>query len=360
MSEFRRRPVYRYEDPLTRVWNSCAERVGFRIERSPNLYASTDGRGTIFIGTDEILDPDDSLAQMIFHELCHALVEGEAGIGQVDWGLDNTSGRDTWREHACLRLQAYLAASVGLRDFFAPTTDFRVSFWDSLSADPFAALPGSGGRRERSCVAARQAAWRSSRPPWEPHLQQALAASAAIAAAVTDYQDQPPRQGEMPLLWATVADVPELHPAGHARVAPQHAGHECRDCAWGFVAGRGLRCRHVPTIRLPEDAPACFRWEPANELDCLACGACCREAYHAVEIGGRDPVLKHHPELVLIESTRRKLRREGDRCASLSGGQGSLESYACAIYENRPRTCREFSRGGAHCLDARQRVGLSL
>jgi hypothetical protein len=34
-------------------------------------------------------------------------------------------------------------------------------------------------------------------------------------------------------------------------------------------------------------------------------------------------------------------------------------SYACTIYEHRPRPCREFAAGGRHCLDARRRVGLS-
>jgi Fe-S-cluster containining protein len=79
-----------------------------------------------------------------------------------------------------------------------------------------------------------------------------------------------------------------------------------------------------------------------------------------VEISSREPVNKRHPELVLIHDTHRKLRREGDRCAALSGGNTPHETYACAIYDDRPRTCREFTRGGGNCLDARRRVGLSL
>jgi hypothetical protein len=374
MTEFLRRPHRRYEDPLARVWIACAERVGFRIERTPHAYASTDGRGTIFIGTDEILDPDDSLAQMILHELCHALVEGETGMKRVDWGLGNSGGRYPWREHACLRLQAYLAGSVGLRDFFAPTTDFRVSFWDELPADPFAAAPEAGARREISCVAARLGAWRASRAPWAPHLQEALAASAAIAAVVP--RVTPAEAGStattvrtdeaqssrtlLPSLWTTVAEAPITHPAGHAPVAAYHAGHGCADCAWSFVERRIWCCRHAPGIRLPEEAPACARWESAGGLDCSTCGACCREAYHSVEVSGRDPVNKRHPDLVVIHETHRKLRRDGNRCAALSGGRTPTERYACTIYDDRPRTCREFARGGGHCLDARRRVGLSL
>ena len=47
--------------------------------RTPDAYASTDGKGRLFIAVDGMFDPDDSLAQMIFHELWHALVEGEDG-----------------------------------------------------------------------------------------------------------------------------------------------------------------------------------------------------------------------------------------------------------------------------------------
>ncbi len=367
MTEFLRRPTHRYDDPLARVWIDCAERIGFRIERTDQAFASTDGRGTILIGADEMLDSDDSLAQMIFHELCHALVEGEEGEGKVDWGIGHSGGRNPWREHACLRLQAYLAAGVGLRAFFAPTTDFRVSFWDSLGEDPFAASPEAGGRRERSCVAARLAAWRASRPRWKP-LKEALTASAAIAAIVSrtkrgkaeDADEGLLSREAMPSLWTQAGDPPALHPAGHAPLAAHHAGHGCADCAWSFAARGALRCRHVPAIRLPAEPPTCWCWEPEEELDCLTCGACCREAYHSVEVSRNELVNKRHPELVVIRDTHRKLRREGDRCEALLGGRSALEAYACAIYDVRPRTCREFTRGGENCLDARQRVGLSL
>ena len=190
MTEFLRQPTHYYDDPLSRVWIACAEAVGFRIVRTPDAYASTDGRGTILIAVDGMFDPDDSLAQMILHELCHALVEGEDRESKIDWGIGRAIGKNPWREYACLRLQAYLAGRVGLRDFFAPTTDFRVSFWNSLPDDPFYAPPEAGGRRERSCVAARLAAWRASQPRWAQHLNQALAASASIAA-VTPRQIPP-------------------------------------------------------------------------------------------------------------------------------------------------------------------------
>ena len=52
---------------------------GFRSVRTPDAYASTDGKGRLLIAVDGMFDPDDSLAQMIFNKLCHALVKGEDG-----------------------------------------------------------------------------------------------------------------------------------------------------------------------------------------------------------------------------------------------------------------------------------------
>ncbi len=108
-----------------------------RVQRSPNVYASWDGDSTLTLSSPDGLDPDDSLAQLIFHEICHSLVMGDAGLAREDWGLDNTSERDLVFEHACHRVQAALAARYGLRDFFADTTDWR-PYWDSLPADPLA------------------------------------------------------------------------------------------------------------------------------------------------------------------------------------------------------------------------------
>src|ERR1041384_6406058 len=82
--------------------------------------ASSDGRGGIAIGATETLDGDDALAQLVFHELCHAITEGEASLRVPDWGLDNVP-EHTVREHACLRVQACLADRFGLRAVKAPT-----------------------------------------------------------------------------------------------------------------------------------------------------------------------------------------------------------------------------------------------
>jgi hypothetical protein len=345
---------HRYEDPLSRVWLACAARVGYRIVRTPDAFAATDGSQTLLIADDAALDADDSLAQMILHELCHALVEGEGGECQPDWGLDNTSGRDTWREHACLRLQAYLAGSVGLREFFAPTTDFRTRFWDHLPADPLTASPEQGGRLERSCIAARLGAWRAGRPRWREPLLSALDASARIADAAAAFEAA---DTALPSLWAAAQPRPPMHPAGHAAIADYHRGHGCADCAWGFVNRGHQCCQQVPAKRLPADAPACMSWEPMAELDCQRCGACCREAYDSVEVQPREAVLKRHPALIIDAGSHYKLKRDGDRCAALKVGEGH---YCCGIYADRPRTCRDFTRAGANCLAARRKLGLAI
>jgi Fe-S-cluster containining protein len=71
----------------------------------------------------------------------------------------------------------------------------------------------------------------------------------------------------------------------------------------------------------------------------------------------RDPVVWKEPDLIVRHGARFEIRREGSRCAALK--VAAPERYACTIYENRPRPCREFAAGGRHCLDARRRVGLS-
>lgn len=191
-----RTPTHRYVDPLDAVWLAAARRVGLRVERAPEVHAATDGRGTLVIGTPETLDSDDCLAQMIFHELCHSLVQGRASFEAADWGLDNESDRDLVREHACLRLQAALAARHGLRRVLAPTTDHR-AFYDALGDDP---LAPSG---DPSVVLAREALARAAEPPWAPHLEAALRATGAIARlagdAVADRDDD-----RAPTLWSLV------------------------------------------------------------------------------------------------------------------------------------------------------------
>jgi len=168
-----RRPQHSYLDPLDGIWLTVAQRIGFQVQRSPEVYASTDGTGVMMIGTPSTLDPDDCLAQMILHELCHSLIEGVQSLGVPDFGLDNESERDVVREHACLRLQAWLTGEHGLREVLAPTTDFR-SYYDDLPADPL------GDETDPANAAAKLGAARSEQAPWAPHLGDGLEATAKI------------------------------------------------------------------------------------------------------------------------------------------------------------------------------------
>jgi hypothetical protein len=315
------------------VWRAAAAQIGFSITRTREAYATSDGRGTISIGADETLDPDDALAQLLFHELCHALTEGEAALALPDWGLDNVAAHAV-REHACLRFAADLAGRFGLRALMAPTTDYR-SYHDALPDDPL--VPD--GDPAVAIAAATRARFQGS--AWRPAIEAALARTAALVAA--------------------------RHPLGFAW-GP--AGETCGGCAWLYVGGRGApvaRCRQTARAvgdgaRTEQSSRACARWEPP--VDCQACGACCREAYHSVTVSVRDPVVWQEPDLIVRQGHRFEVRRQGEngeRCAALTvAAPGATPRYACTIYENRPKPCREFAANGRHCLDARRRVGLSV
>ncbi len=340
--------THRYVDPLDAVWLAAASRIGLRVARSPDVYASTDGKGVLVIGAAETLDPDDCLAQMILHELCHSLVEGPDSLERADWGLDNRSDRDLEREHACLLLQATLTAPLGLRRVLAPTTEHR-AYYDALPPDPLA------GRDDAVALLARRGAVRAERPPWAPHLGDALARTRAIADAVP--VELPPLEGARSL-FELLDDAAPLHPTGLP--IARSANRTCGECAWSHRGPRARsrdRCHELDGARIDPSWPACDRFEAS--LECTTCAACCREAYGAVDVGRRDPAARRHPELVERVDGRLALRRDGDRCAALDGGRSAGEPFACRIYEDRPRTCHDFVRGGPHCLTARRRVGLS-
>ncbi len=334
--------THRYVDPLSQVWLGAARRIGLRVVRTPDAYAATDGRGTLAIGDDATLDADDSLGQMIFHELCHSLVEGPDSFSKPDWGMDNTGPDHDWREHACLRTQHVLTGRHGLRGLYAPTTDFR-AFWDQLSGDVLA------DRTDRSVQAAIVALRRAEQSPWAPHLGDALAATARIAAAAAPFS-------ERGTLWSQIAPAAAPHPTG----LPAGNSGSCATCAWRFEQRGSSRCRQA-AAKVDPAWPGCERFEAA--LDCQTCGACCREAYHSVEVSPRDPAVKKQPDYIVDRGTYLEIRRDGARCSALHGGvieAQRLTRFHCVIYDDRPRTCRDFTLGSDHCLTARRRVGLSL
>ena len=340
----------RYVDPLAQVWLAAARAVGLRVVRTPDAYASTDGRGTLAIATDDGMDADDSLAQMIFHELCHSLVEGEESFRSPDWGMDNTGPDHDFREHACLRVQWVLTSRFGLRGVLAPTTDFRSTFWNTLTGDVLA------DRDDKSVQLAILALRRAEKHPWAPHLLNALEASERIARVVV-HNATTSASPDDASLWTDVTPWRPPHPTGLPTGETQAT---CGDCAWRYTARGKLRCRQAD-ITIEAAWPSCERFEAT--LDCQTCGACCREAYHSVEVQQRDPAVKKQPDYIVDRGTYLEIKRCGDRCAALHGGEvteGRQQRFHCVIYDDRPRTCREFTLGSEHCLTARRRVGLSL
>jgi hypothetical protein len=136
----------------------------------------------------------------------------------------------------------------------------------------------------------------------------------------------------------------------------------CGGCAWAVLRGPGprvLRClRH--RRRVTAESDACASFTAPDALDCQACGACCREAYHRVEVAPRDAFRRTHPTMLetVVEEGRRVwiLARPEGRCRALTGAPGA---WSCDVYDARPRTCRDFTKGSANCLEARRRVGLT-
>jgi hypothetical protein len=374
-----RKVLRHYQDPLDLIWIAAAGRMDLRVKRSRDSYASTDGHGDLTISASSEMDEDDCLAQMIFHEICHSLVQGPQSFGWIDWGLDNETEKDREREHACLRLQAALLEPLGLRQVLAPTTDFR-EYYDALPRDPF----GERHEGERlSIVLSRAAYHRRNQLPWKEHLQTALESTTELLQSTRSYLSSDANDQD---LVSQIEERVPSHPTGLEgfRGTPSAT---CGECAWSFEGGPGkkvLRCRPAGGARVGASSNSCAHFE--RPFNCLDCGACCREAYDTVEIAPRDPALKRHLPLLVRHSSGHDMGRSGSRCICLRGGidieppSPSIlggdappnageklapltipggAPFTCAIYETRPRTCREFTRGSDNCLSARRVVGLS-
>ena len=129
----------------------------------------------------------------------------------------------------------------------------------------------------------------------------------------------------------------------------------CGDCVWKCRRGGGWGCHRHPRQALRLDWPACPAF--TAQVDCATCGACCREAYHAVELGPRDPFIRLNPDRVITEEGRKILPRPDGRCLCLTQDDAG---WRCDRYDSRPRTCRDFEQGGFNCLEARRRVKLTI
>lgn len=103
---------------------------------------------------------------------------------------------------------------------------------------------------------------------------------------------------------------------------------------------------------------------PAEELDCLACGVCCRT-------GGDGRILIPAEDLArwarkgrhdLVAATqpghfgeRAFATRPDGACVHLGTAENA---NACRIYEDRGTTCREFEKGSWQCREFRRDFGL--
>ena len=172
-----------YRDPLELIWLRAAREIGFAVVRSHEVYASFDGERTLEITAADHFDPDDCLGQMLFHELCHALVAGPEGRKQKDWGLENTDYRDAVQERATNRLQAALTRPHGLRFVFGTTTEFR-DYYDELPEDPLA------DGDDPAIELARRAFAEAQTEPWHGALQRALTSTATLAAIASEAAEE--------------------------------------------------------------------------------------------------------------------------------------------------------------------------
>lgn len=341
------------------IWLQAAAALGICVARSADAYASWDGRGTLTLASTEYLDPDDCLAQMIFHELCHLLVSGEEARGKVDWGVDNTSAKDLVYEYATNRLQAALAQAYGLRSFMGVTTMWR-PYYDALPHDPLA--PGD----DAAIALAKAGLQRARQAPYRAVLHAALAATAALADILR------PSAAE-DTLWSRTQGA---HPAGFR--LHRDATLRCEGCAWAITRRGKLECRQTRqgctppdyslgesgsaqrAARLDSAQQACEHYErPLTQDDCFRCGACCHKGFDVVEVAVTERFAKRHPDLIEVRSAERwVVPRPGGRCVALDGNGKADSPFLCRHYAERPRSCRDFALGGDACLVARQRTGV--
>jgi hypothetical protein len=196
------RPIdSRYLDPVELVWLACCKQLGLTIRRHPDVFSMTDGTGMMWFGPRDSLDADDSLAQMILHELCHWITNGVESFEQRDWGFAMIPEPDQ-REYACLRLQAWLCERHGLRRQMGPTGMYR-AYYDALPADVLEPVDGSLWEAEVVRLAA-EAIERSQRAPWGAPLEGALVATAQIRDLLDPFLDHYATEVEgdaLPSIW---------------------------------------------------------------------------------------------------------------------------------------------------------------
>ena len=185
MSENYERPILsRYTDPLELIWLSTAKRLGMTIRRNPSIFSATDGSGLLELGPRTDLDADDTLAQMVFHEICHWVTNGKETFSERDWGFPLDVALDA-REHACLRVQAWWTTPFGLRTLLAPTSTFR-DYYNRIPADPLQPMDDTEWEREVVSLAT-DAVKRTREEPWTGTVDRALEATRQLGVCVSPF-----------------------------------------------------------------------------------------------------------------------------------------------------------------------------
>ena len=179
---------YRKLDVVDQLWIDLLATAGITVRRDASCFVSYDGAGTLLLAPKADLDPDDTVAALLLHELCHCAVRGDAmrgdaGREQPDWGLTYAAEPDLSDEHAVLRLQRWLATQVGLAAVLHPTTEHRV-YYDALALCAFAEEltdPRFAAQEDKVIeIATRARKWLTAQR-WWPALDQTLQKTAAAA-----------------------------------------------------------------------------------------------------------------------------------------------------------------------------------
>jgi Fe-S-cluster containining protein len=104
--------------------------------------------------------------------------------------------------------------------------------------------------------------------------------------------------------------------------------------------------------------------ESTGQLDCLACGACCRQASDGRILVPAEDLLrwKRHKRIEILAAIVPGHFGEMAFACTQDGAcvhLGTATSpHACRIYEDRGTTCREFERGSWQCHQFRREAGL--
>ena len=182
-----------------------------------------------------------------------------------------------------------------------------------------------------------QEGWiRATQGAWAPIIQDALTATAALAAVMRPWAGQS--------MWA---ETRSPHPT---RLHPGDRGERCGTCAWR----REGQCLHAQ-VQVDADWPDCLRWEPPFGSEaCQDCGACCHRGFDVVDVDADEVLATSHRQWLTHDAQGLHLERPGGLCPALS----REAPWRCSVYADRPRNCQDLEVGGRACLQARSRAAV--